>query len=1077
MNRLRRSPVGNRPPSKLVPPPANRIVHRPRVIAALDRAVKAGICWIAAPAGYGKTSAVLDYLRRKRMPVIWYRIDEGDQDIASFFHFLGTSLLPRKGTAPLPVFGPEYADQPADFARRFFRAWFARLTRRRMLVIDDLHYADTPGFRKILAILLRELPDDQCCVCLSRNLVPTELKDLGFRGRLKLIDESVLRYSEREARALLGARLPRRAASFDVSAARGWAAGLIMMADRAGAEKTPAARRQSGPRDGQEVFAALARQMFEELSGAEQESLLTMSLLPEVTADLAEQLTGTPAVRGVLGRLHQRQLLVTRGESAHASYQMHDLLRDFLKSRLEQQLAPAELSRLRERAATLLDSNGRVDAAIELALEAQSWPLARDLLLQHAESLVVQGRRVTFTDWCAALPAAALDSWLCYWLGVANMADDATAEHWFEKAWDMFAARGDVAGLWLTAARAVLAKTDSWRTHEGLADWTRRMLDLMGRGRPVLADDDQLLALAGMLRAVDFAQDYQIDNAGVRALTRDLLERLDSRGAQSANLRVTASQTLIDHAGSTGNAGLFEQAVDAVAADLRSPSLSSWILGIWLVTFGAVTSRYFTYGRRGFPYGTPEEALRAAWTIGEGESLRGVEFGALYHLQLLMKMRNDWSEFGALIARIARIADSRYTTQVAVAADCHAALHTVQGNFAEAYRACERFMAAIEAANEPPIERWPHFITRFQVLLADRRPHEAAVFLEGLLPLFDGAMLQRTRLCVQVAHTFAAKWSASPQFHHELRSCLQALAAANWSAVLINQPALLAELAADGLEREIERDYCAALIERRRLRAPAARPAHWPWELRIYLLGEFRLVREGEPLSMPGKAGGTKAPTRTLDVLRALALAKNHTCSLHELYEWLWPDADGDAAKAACEQALHRLRKLLAMPDVLVQREGKLRLDAERVWVDLEAFERTLAQALNPRLESREAETAMQKAFDEFAGPLLETERAAAWTLPAAERVRSKFLDLAERLARHQETRGDHAAARAVYLRAIDKYPTSARCYEGLIRNRLTMRDEAGALDAYQRYRRMLETQGNANPTPAIRALVGKLLQ
>ena len=56
--------------------------------------------------------------------------------------------------------------------------------------------------------------------------------------------------------------------------------------------------------------------------------------------------------------------------------------------------------------------------------------------------------------------------------------------------------------------------------------------------------------------------------------------------------------------------------------------------------------------------------------------MRGVEFGALYHLQLLMKMRNDFSEFATLIARLAEIADSRYTTQVAVAADCQAALHT-----------------------------------------------------------------------------------------------------------------------------------------------------------------------------------------------------------------------------------------------------------------------------------------------------------------------------------------------------------------------------------------------------------------
>lgn len=1058
-----------RQPHKLSAPPANRIVQRARVVHAIERALKAGICWIAAPAGYGKTSAVLDYLRRGRTTVIWYRVDEGDQDIASFFHYLSAAVTAARA-APLPVFGPEYADQPADFARRYFRAWFAALRGRPLLVLDDLHYADVPVFRETLALMLRELPDDLRCICLSRTLVPPELEDLAFKGRLSLIEESVLRFSEREARALVAARLPRGAASVSVAAARGWAAGLVMMADRAAADDLPADA--TGARDSQVVFAALARKMFEELDPAEQASLLQLSLLPEVTADLAEQLTGAPAVRGVLGRLHQRQLLVTRGGSTQA-FQMHDLLRDFLRARLAQQLPPTELARLYERAATLLDASGRADAAIDLAIQARAWPLASTLLLRHAEELVAQGRRITLTDWCAALPQAELPPWLCYWLGVAHMADDATAETWLERAWQAFQGRQELGGMCLTAARAVLAKTDSWRTHEGLAAWTRRMLDLVGRQMPALAADDELLALAGMLRAADFAQDYQVDNADVRQLAQRLLERLGSRGsAQSVNLRVAASQVLIDHAGSVGNGELFEKSVDAVAADLRAASLSPWFLGVWLVGFGAVTSRYFTYARRGFPYASAEEALRAAWSIGERENLRGVEFGALYHLQLLMKMRNDWSEFGALIARIARIADSRYTTQVAVAADCQAALHTMHGNFREAYRACERFTAAIEAANEPPIERWPHFITQFQVLLADRKPLEAAAFLEPLLPLFDGAVLERTRLCVQVARAFDARWQGVANYTQELRQCLQSLRATNWSALLINQPNLLAELTADALEREIERDFCVSLIIKRRLKPPASRPAHWPWPLRIYLLGGFRLVHEGEPLSP-----GAKAPTRTLDVLRALAIARNHTCSLHELYEWLWPDADGDAAKAACEQALHRLRKLLAMPDALVQREGKLRLNPDQVWVDLDAFEQSLSGALSPHQPAGDGNTAMQKAFDEFAGPLLMAERISAWALPAAERVRSKFLDLSGRLARHHEARAAHAAARAVYLRAIDMYPTSSRCYEGLIRNRLAMNDEAGALDDYQRYRRMLETQGLAHPSPAIKALVAKLLQ
>ena len=145
------------------------------------------------------------------------------------------------------------------------------------------------------------------------------------------------------------------------------------------------------------------------------------------------------------------------------------------------------------------------------------------------------------------------------------------------------------------------------------------------------------------------------------------------------------------------------------------------MLGDWLVNFGSATARYFPT-----PTGislclTPEDALRAAIAIGKRERLRGVEFGALYHLQLLMKLRGDFSEFEALVARLAEIADSRYTTQVAVVADCQAAAHTLKGDHALARAACDRFMAAIEAANEPPIERWPHFITKFQVLLGRPR--------------------------------------------------------------------------------------------------------------------------------------------------------------------------------------------------------------------------------------------------------------------------------------------------------------------------------------------------------------------
>src|SRR5262249_8954807 len=145
-----------------------------------------------------------------------------------FFHYLSFSLGGADAAVDLPVFGVEYADQQREFARLYFRAYFARLEPGTILVLDDLHYADTPDFRGVLAVMLRELPHTLRCVCLSRTLPPD---DLALAGPLALIERSELEFSDAEARALVRMRLRRAAGRIDVAAARGWALGLVLMAE------------------------------------------------------------------------------------------------------------------------------------------------------------------------------------------------------------------------------------------------------------------------------------------------------------------------------------------------------------------------------------------------------------------------------------------------------------------------------------------------------------------------------------------------------------------------------------------------------------------------------------------------------------------------------------------------------------------------------------------------------------------------------------------------------------------------------------------------------------------------------
>jgi len=82
--------------AKLTPPRVGRVVPRERLYRSLDAALDASAVWVGAPAGSGKTTAIADYLTRRKTPLVWYRVDAGDLDLAAFFHSFAQSLSARQ---------------------------------------------------------------------------------------------------------------------------------------------------------------------------------------------------------------------------------------------------------------------------------------------------------------------------------------------------------------------------------------------------------------------------------------------------------------------------------------------------------------------------------------------------------------------------------------------------------------------------------------------------------------------------------------------------------------------------------------------------------------------------------------------------------------------------------------------------------------------------------------------------------------------------------------------------------------------------------------------------------------------
>lgn len=332
-------------------------------------------------------------------------------------------------------------------------------------------------------------------------------------------------------------------------------------------------------------------------------------------------------------------------------------------------------------------------------------------------------------------------------------------------------------------------------------------------------------------------------------------------------------------------------------------------------------------------------------------------------------------------------------------------------------------------------DRWLQYIAKFEVLLADGRAADAAEFLTELLPLFTGALRRRMETCVLVARVCAAKWRRDPRYPQRLREGLEAIKATEWPEMLGGAPDLLAELCADGIEQGVEPDFCRALMSSRGLVVPGERRTRRAWPVRVYVLGEFHLEVNGARVDV-----GSNPLKDAVDILRALAVARDHTCTLQQLRDWLWPNS-GWRSAAPCEQALRQLEQILGRTDLVHERDGKLRLATDKVWIDLDQWDVRLAGALWGNPDAANTDSEMHRAVAEFPGPLLATEPATPWSAPAAERIRSAYVEVVMRLGHRLEERGELQLAIDAYLRALTVYPNCERCVEALLRAR-NARDE-----------------------------------
>jgi two-component SAPR family response regulator len=252
---------------------------------------------------------------------------------------------------------------------------------------------------------------------------------------------------------------------------------------------------------------------------------------------------------------------------------------------------------------------------------------------------------------------------------------------------------------------------------------------------------------------------------------------------------------------------------------------------------------------------------------------------------------------------------------------------------------------------------------------------------------------------------------------------------------------------------------------------------NWSWPLKVYTLGQFRLVREEEPVRFSGKV-----QRRPLLLLKVLITLGGKEMSEEQITDFLWPDSEGDAAHSAFTTTLSRLRRLLGIRDAIRFQDGKATLDPLHCWVDAWSLEEILDYTDAYWKEIRagddwsEVESLTEKAMGLYRGWFLPGDEAYPWTISCRERLRSKFMRLVTKIGESLEQTGKWARAAEYFQRVLEVEEVPEEFYRHLMVCYQQLGDRAEAIRVYQRCRSILSAKMGILPSPQTEAIYKNLV-
>jgi len=426
-----------------LPPPRLNLVPRSRLLERLSNALTHALTLISAPAGFGKTTLLQEWISGYDLTLAWLSIDSGDNDAIRFWLYvlaaiqiiepeIGKSVVTALQTPQPPPINSlliELINEISDRSK-------AHATQCWLLVLDDYHLITESDVHDSLIFFLDHLPSQMHLIISTRSDPPWPLARLRARRKMIEIRTEDLRFSYQEATTFLNTVMKLGISNKNVIAlenrTEGWIVGLQMAALSMQNKSDLSGFIRAFTGTNRFILDYLLEEVLDHQTPDIQAFLLKTSLLDQMTAPLCDAILGSSNSRMILTQLEQANLFLVPLDDQRKWYRYHHLFSELLRSQLAL-MHPDEISNLHRKASQWLEDQGFVEEPVAHALAAQDYERMARLCEKFAQALLQQSKRNILSTWIEALPAEIIQesAWLCvyqswmrHWSGKRDGGDE-----------------------------------------------------------------------------------------------------------------------------------------------------------------------------------------------------------------------------------------------------------------------------------------------------------------------------------------------------------------------------------------------------------------------------------------------------------------------------------------------------------------------------------------------------------------------------------------------------------------------------------------------------------------------------